>query len=839
MRGSLAGMRIVLLCLALGVAAIGTVGALRAAIQGGIAAQRRALLGGDLSLTSPDPFPADLLAWLRGHPGGRSLALAETVQLRSMLYAPDGKRMLVELRGVGPRYPLVGTPTLSPPLSPTLPLAVALGGGLLAEPLVANRLGVAPGATLRLGGRAFRLAALLTAVPDAAGSTALAPTVMLPRAALDASGLIAPGALVHYTLHIALPDTPATHAPAAREAAAAALRRDIVQRFPGQPLRLRDVNDAAPALTQVVAQISAFMTLIGLAALLLGGVGVASGVAAWLEARTASLAVLRCLGASSRAVAGIVLLQLGLLCGAGILAGGVAGLLAPVLAVRALDGVLPVSPDHAVHLAPLFLAAAFGALVAVLFVLPPVLRALRVRPAALFRAVEPEGRVGWRLRLVLLALVAALVALATLAAPSPRLALGFCAVAGTVLALFRLAALLLRLLSRALSPRAGGAVWVKLGLRALHRPGAPAASLLLSLGAGLTTLVSIALIEGNIRDAVLGQIPRNAPSFYFIDIQPSQAARFDAVVRAQPTAGAVHQLPSLRARVVSVDGVPASLVKAAPETRWMLRGDQGLTLAAAPPPGTRLARGAWWPAGYDGPPLLSFDAKIAGGWGVRLGSTMTLNVLGRDIAFKVASLRDIDWRSLQLNFALVASPGLLSRAPHTLVATVASHGGAAGDAAILAAVTDALPGVTGIRVADVLGAIAGLVRRLATALQAMGGVALLSGGLVLAATLASGQRQRRRDAAILRCLGATSGQLRAAWLVEFGVLGAAAGLVAGGIGMLLSWLALHVVLRSPWVLLWATLAATLAGAVALMLLAGLAATREALRASPAELLRGE
>ncbi len=840
MRGSLAGMRIVLLCLALGVAAIGTVGSLRAAIEGGVASERRALLGGDLSIESPDPLPAGLVASLRG----RGLRLAETIRLRSMLYAPDGKRMLVELRGVGAGYPLVGTLALSP----SLPLASALKRGLLVEPLIADRLHVHVGDSLRLGEHAFLLAALLKAAPDAAGSASLAPTVMVSRAALDRSGLIAPGALVQYTLHIALSNSPANSpaigTPAAREASAAALRRDIARRFSDQPLRFRDVNDAAPALTQVVAQVSEFMTLIGLAALLLGGVGVASGVAAWLEARTSTLAVLRCLGASSRAVAGIISLQLGLLCGGGILAGGVAGLLLPILAIRALSGVLPVSPDHAVHLAPLLLASGFGALVAVLFTLPPVLRAVRTRPAALFRAVEPEqptkwARSNWGLRLVLLALVAALVAMATLTSPSPRLALGFCAGAGVVLALFRLAALLLRLLARGISPRAGGAVWFRLGLRALHRPGTPASALLLALGAGLTTLAAIALIEGNIRHAVLSQIPAHAPSFYFIDIRPSEAARFDAVVRAQPTAGAVHQLPSLRARVVSVDGVAASEIAATAGTRWMLRGDHGLTLADTPPPGTHLARGAWWPADYDGPPLLSFDVAIARGWHVHVGSTITLNVVGRDIALRVASLRDINWRSLQLNFAFVASPGLLSHAPHTLVATVASSGGAAGDAAILDAVTDALPDVTGIRVADVLGEIAGLVHRLATVLQAMGGVALLSGGLVLAATLASGQRQRRRDAAILRCLGATGGQLRAAWLVEFSVLGAAAGLVAAGAGMLLSWLVLHFVLRAAWVLLGGTLAATLLGAVALMLLAGVAATHQALKASPAELLRSE
>ncbi len=839
MRGSLSGMRpgigIVLLCLALGVAAIGTVGGLRAAIQGGVAAQRRALLGGDLSMESPDPLPPALAAYLRG----RGLRVSQTATLRSMLYGAGGRRMLVELRGVDDAYPLVGEVTLAPQRG----LAAALGRGLLAEPLVADRLSAAAGAGLRLGTRGYTLSALLDHLPDGAGSTSLAPTVMLSRRALDASGLIAPGALVSYTLRVALPDTPQLRLPALRQARAEALARDIAARFPDQPWHIRDVSDAAPALTRVVEQVSQFMTLIGLASLLLGGLGVASGVAAWLEARGETLAVLRCLGASSRVVAGIVSMQLGLLCGLGILAGGVAGLVIPRLAVRALAGLLPVAPDDRLHLAPELLAAEFGILVAALFALPPLLRALQVSPVTLFREEIGEGgAAGWRLRLVLGGIVLALVVLATLTSPSPLLALGFCAVAAAVLLLFRLAALALRLLSRRVAGRdgaGGGPVWLRLGLRALHRPGSVAGALLLALGAGLSTLATIALIEGNIRDAVLGQLPAHAPSFYFIDIQPDEVGRFDAVLRALPQVGEVRQLPSLRTRVVAVDGVSAGQVRASAQTRWALRGDHGLSLSATPPPATRIAAGSWWAAGYDGPPLLSFDAGLARGWHVRVGSTITLNVLGRDITLRVASLRDIAWRSLQLNFAFIASPGLLSQAPHTLVATVVSSGRPADDAAILQAVTDALPNVTGIRVADVLGEIANLVHRLALALQAMGAVALLSGGLVLAATLASGQRQRRREAAILRSLGATSAQLRAAWLMEFAILGAVAGLAAAAIGAALSWLVLHFVLRADWTLLGGTLAATLLGAILLMLLAGLAATRQALRASPAELLRRE
>jgi putative ABC transport system permease protein len=299
----------------------------------------------------------------------------------------------------------------------------------------------------------------------------------------------------------------------------------------------------------------------------------------------------------------------------------------------------------------------------------------------------------------------------------------------------------------------------------------------------------------------------------------------------------VREVPSLRARIVAVKGIPAEQFEPTPETAWALRGDRGLTYSAWPPLGTRLVAGTWWPPDYNEKPLVSFDAAIAKGWGVGIGDVIRVNVLGRDIDLTIASLRDIAWGTLGINFVIVASPGVLAQAPHTHIATVKVDGPRQG--AVLRAVTDALPNVTGVRVEDVLSALTALLDQIATALAATGLLTLVAGALVLVGAVAAGQRRRTREAVILKTLGATRQQVRAAWMVEFGTLGIAAGLIAALVGCAASWGVAHYILHTQWFFLPKPLILTIVGALATMLILGYAGTAVALRARPAPLLRHE
>ena len=453
----------------------------------------------------------------------------------------------------------------------------------------------------------------------------------------------------------------------------------------------------------------------------------------------------------------ICLMQVMALAAGGVVIGIVVGAVLPIALGGLLADVLPVPPVDSVYPVPLGLAALYGLLTAGVFALWPLSRAMGISGAGLFRdAVLPSGvRPPAAVIAAMAGLAACLVGLTVATAEQRGFAFGFSAAAVLTLALFAAGGwAVVRLAALAPRPRAA---WARLGLGNLHRPGTGAPLLLVSLGLGLSTLAAIALIEGNLRHQIADQLPADAPSFYFIDVQNEQMPAFRDTLAKFPDVRQVREVPSLRARVVSVNGVPAEQVRATPDTTWALRGDRGLTYAAAEPEGTRLVEGTWWPADYDGPPLVSIDAGIARGWGLHLGDPVVVNVLGRDLTLKVASLRDIAWRSLGLNFVMVASPGLLARAPHMHIATVRAP--LAEQGALLRAVTDALPNVTGIRVADVLAAIGELLGQLAGALAATGSITLAAGALVLAGAVAAGQRRRIADAVILKSLGATRGQI--------------------------------------------------------------------------------
>lgn len=819
LRGGVRGLWIVVLCLALGVAVIASVGTLRAAVDAGLAADGRALLGGDLEVDGgAQPLPAELDAWLHA----QGATTSDVAQMRSMLVAPSGERQLIELKAVDTRWPLVDAATTDP----AGPLVSMIGDHrLLTEPVVLDRLGVHVGDDVRLGTATFRIAGVLTHEPDrVATASILGPRVLIAQSDLASTGLISPGAMVRYAVRLTAPD-------------AARIAAQIPVVFPHQGWRVRDPHDAAPGVTRFIDQIALFLTLVGLTSLLVGGIGVANGVRAWLDARARGIAILRCLGASPALVFAVCLIQVMALSLLGIAIGLVAGSVLPLVAARFLSSILPVPPVLGVYPGPLALAAGFGVLIALCFALWPLGRAARIPGGALFRdGVIPEGaRPAVPLIAANAALALGLVGLTIASATDRAFAVYFCLGAAATLLLFRLAGGGVMRLARL--ARAVGTPAVRLGVGNLYRPGAPTPLLLLSAGLGLSTVASVAMIQGNMQRQIQQQLPANAPSFFFVDIQSDQLPAFQKIVAAQPGNPEMHEVPSLRARVVAVKGVLAEEAVTTPDTAWALRGDRGLTYATVPPEGTRLVAGSWWPADYDGPPLVSFDAGLAKGWGVGIGDIIRVNVLGRDIDLKVASLRTIAWQSLGINFFMVASPGMLSHAPHTDIATV--RVAEAQQGALLRAVTDALPNVTGIRVQDVLGAVAGLLNQVAAALTVTGAVTLLAGTFVLVGAVAAGQRRRVREAVILKTLGATRGQIRAAWLTEFGLVGLVAGLIAAVVGSAASYGIMRYILHTDWIFLPTTLIYTLAGALAIMLVFGYAGTSAALRVRPAPLLRNE
>lgn len=825
LRGGVHDLRVFLACLVLGVAAIAGIGSLAASVAAGITGDARELLGGDAAVRLAYR-PADMAerAFL-----ARSGTVSEIATLRAMARTPDGgRRSLIELKAVDRLYPLYGAVALSPAQSLGTILGPRDGAfGAAVDPAILGRLRIGIGSSIRIGEATLEVRATISREPDAAASALiLGPRVVISTDALAATRLIQPGALVTYDYRLRLPAT----------VDAASWLRTARTAFPEAGWQIRSFAQASPALQRLVDRVGLYLSLVGLTALLVGGVGIGNGVRCHIAGKTATIATLKCLGASTRLVFAVYCIEIMAVALIGIAAALALGALLPVAARPLLAGMLPVSTRLGLYPRPLGLAALFGLLTVLVFSLWPLAGIGRVAAGALFRDTVDQAR----RRIPPLALAAtalsavALAALAIGGAQDRTVALWFVAGAIGAFGFFRAvgAAIVIgaRLLGRPRHPM------LRLALANLHRPGAPSAQIVLSLGIGLTVLVAIALVEGNLAHEIETRLPAAAPAFFFIDIQPNELAGFADIVHATPGAR-FDEAPMMRGRITRLNGIPVEQAVVAPEARWALRSDRGLTYAASLPQGSRLAAGAWWPPDYKGPPLVSFDAALALGMGLKVGDTLSVNLLGREITAKIANLRTIDWERLGINFVLVFAPGTLEHAPQTHLAAVFVP--PVEEEGLVQRVTDRFPNVSAIHVREALAGVSHIVAMIGAAIRLTALVTLAAGVLVLGGAIAAGHRRRVYDAVVLKVLGASRGAILAAFMIEHGLLGALSALVAGGLGTLAAYFLVTRLMRADWVFLPAPLLWTVVLATLLTLTLGCAGTWRALGAKAAPYLRNE
>ncbi|GAB5468923.1 MAG: ABC transporter permease [Rhodospirillales bacterium] len=827
LRSGLSGFRIFLACLAVGVAALAAVGTISADLLNGLQRDARNLLGGEAELRL---FNRDLTTaesdWLREN----TQALSAIAELRAMASDPEsGERRLVELKAVDNNYPLYGQVALSPPQS----IADGLAKrdelwGALAAPELYRRLDLSIGDELKVGTQRFVLRGEVDSEPDSgARAITLGPRLFLPLASLPETGLAQPGSLVYRHWRLVLPEGEPFADWAERLAVA----------FPDAGWRVRGLDEAAPSVARFVGQVRLFMTLVGLTALVVGGVGVANAVRAHLDQRRDTIAALKCLGASAGLIVRVYLVQVLLLAGAGTAIGLLVGGLAPVLAAPFLGDLFNISLGGPPDPLALLRAAAMGLLTALLFALLPLARAQSLPAAGLFRGYVDSRRMrrpAWLWPS--LALVGGLlIALAVLGSDNQTFALGFVAGAAGALLLFRLAAAVVIWIARRL-PRPRHTT-LRLALSNLHRPGAPTVSIVVSLGLGLTVLSAVTLIQANLSRQVNEEIPKEAPTFYFIDIQNEQTAAFDELIGDFTGAVPAERVPMLRGRITAVQGTPVAELQIPAEVAWIFEGDRGLTWAEQPYPDIDLTAGAWWPADYRGATKLSLGAEIAEELGLTVGDTMTVNVYGRDVTAEIANLRRIDWASLKINFVMIFSPGLLDQAPASHIATVRVDQDR--EAALADAVAEAFPNVTGVRVREALESFTRMLDSVALAVGITGGITLLAGLLVLAGAIAAGERRRRYESVVLKVLGATRSVLAGGLALEFILLGLVTAAIAAGIGSLAAWVVIDLVMNGSFAWLLEPLLITLVAGLALTLVFGMAGTWRALGTAAAPLLRNE
>jgi putative ABC transport system permease protein len=834
LRGGLRGFYVFIACIALGVMAIAGVGSVAASLGDGLAREGRTLLGGDVafSLFQREAKPGEV-AFLSSR---GEVSVAAT--LRAMARGSDGRLALVELKAVDAAYPMLGELTLDPKMPMTDLLArhqdaSGTAFGAAVDSTLLARLDLKIGDRVSIGSATFQIRSVVDTEPDKlAGGIGFGPRFLVSVAGLRATGLLQPGSLVRWNYRVKLPDN------AAGDRAAAALIDDTRSALPEAGWEIRSRSNASPQLERTISRFTQFLTLVGLAALLVGGVGVANAVKSHIDRRRDVIAAFKALGATGRDVFSIYLTQVVVLAVMGSVIGLAAGAALPFIIVGVFGKLLPLPVVPALHPDELALSFVYGLLTALAFGLWPLGRVHDVPVAALFReAVASEWhRPRWRYLALMAAVIALLVAVVIGLAYDKRVAAIFVASSVVVFALLRGIAAGLMALARRL-PRTR-LTMLRLAIANIYRPGALTPSVVMSLGLGLAVLVTITQIDGNLRRQFMAALPDRAPSFYFIDIPNTEADRFGTFLKKIEPQSTVEDVPMLRGRIVAARGVKAEDLKASTDAEWVLQSDRGLTYTGEIPKGSKIVEGQWWGAGYDGPPLVSIEKKIADGLGLKIGDEIVVNVLGRDIPARIGNMRTVDWQSLGMNFVLVFSPNAFKGAPHSHVATLTESPPApAGDARIIKAVADAFPMVTSVRVREVLETIGTVVTNLVLAIRGASAVTLISAILVLGGALAAGHRHRVYDAVILKTLGATRARLLGAYALEYLMIGFATAIFGVIAGSVAAWLIVTRLMTLTFIWQAGSAAGVVAAALIVTVGLGLAGTLLALNQKPATVLR--
>ncbi|MBB3313519.1 putative ABC transport system permease protein [Rhizobium sp. BK196] len=827
LRGGLKGFYIFLACIALGTAAIAAVNSVSQSITDTIASQGQELLAGDIrfELNNREATPEEM-NFLRGL-GEVSVSTG----LRSMARKPDGSdQALVEVKAVDDAYPLYGTFEAAP----NYPLPSLLSGeggtyGAVVAPLLLERLGLQIGDELLLGNVKLSITGTVKTEPDALSEGfGFAPRMLVSRNALQASGLIQTGSLVEHVYKIKLED----------RSMMSGIQARATREFPSAGWSVRTSDRAAPSLTENITRFSQFLTLVGLTALIVGGVGVANAVRAFLDAKRTTIATFKCLGAPAAVVVWIYLFQIAIIAAVGILIGLVLGALSPMLAAQFLAQFLPVSTDPTLYPGALLLAALFGMLTMLAFAILPLGHAREVPATALFREQGFEARrlPSWPYVLLAMLFIAALAGLAILTAYDRFIAVVFVAAIIFAFVILRLVAVLIAWLARR-SPRVNSPA-LRLAIGNIHRPGALTPSVVLSLGLGLALLVTLTLIDGNLRQQLTGRMNEGAPNFFFVDIQSAEVDAFRNLIHTQSPNGKLMEVPMLRGRIIAFNGQDVTKMNVPATGRWVLNGDRGITYEESLPENSALTEGQWWGKDYSGEPLVSFSAEEARELGLKIGDTVTVNVLGRNITAKIANLRRVEWESLSINFVMVFSPNTFRGAPHAWLATLTDPASTeTEDAAILKSVTNAYPTITSVRVKDAIDIVNQLVGELATAIRAAASVALIASVLVLAGALAAGNRARTHDAVVLKTLGATRIMLIRAFSYEYLILGVATAIFALFAGGVAAWFIVSRIMHLPSSFMPDVAGLTLATALVLTVGIGLIGTWRILGQKAAPVLR--
>ncbi len=856
LRGGFKGVGVFLACLILGVASIAAVQSVARGLIESLRYDGRYILGGDLALSTVyQPATAEQLHYLRKNIGPVNTVMETRAMARKegdTANANQPKSVLVELKAVDPFYPMYGSLAFADadgkPMDANtqdllLPKPHGKGEpenddwGAVVEKELMTQMHLKLGDSILIGKRSFIVRAVITKEPDRISRArfSLAPRVMISSYIFDATGLSERGNQVYYDHRLVVPYV---HTPAEMQQ----VEDQITKAFPDATWKGRTCFNATPQIERLIGQLTEFMTLIGLATLLVGGVGISNSVRSFLTSKLTHIAMLKCLGAPGKLIFSTYLVMILCLTVVGVLLGVGLGAYAADVAETFLTARLELT-NHA-HFYPdaLVLAGLFGLLTSLCFSLWPLGRTMNIHPRQLFRDIlfPVTKRPSFNVQMMTLIAVQMLALVTLVTSSNNMLALFFIAGAGgTYLVFYLYAELIKAVMSTARIERLLGGTFVRrMALSNLYRPGNLTNTVILSLGLGLTVLTAVALVESNFSRLIQNDMAKDTPSFFFLDVKPDQVADFETAVQTFPGAHDLLVTPSLRGRIVRVGDKTAEEALVDPGEAWVIQSDRGFTYTPTLPAYSRIVAGDWWKPDYQGPPIVSIATDVARAFNIGVGDKITVNIMGVDITATVANVREVTWSSFTMNFAVTFAPGFLEKIPAMRLATVALDPGS-DEIALQNAISDKFPNVTIVRVKAALETAGTFTRAIAQAVRIAAGLTLVTGIFVLAGSISAARQRYIYDAVVLKVLGARRAQILACFLMEYGLLSALTMLIAAGLGALAAWAVLVFIMKLTWTFSFPAIASVVVLAFILTTGAGYIGTRRALQQKPATQLRNQ
>lgn len=771
-RASARRLGIYMVTITLGVAALVAINGYRENAQRSVREEARNLLGADVKLSAGRPLGEPVRALLDSA-GAAGIPVADVVGTVTVALAGNGNTRLVQLRAVTGGYPFYGAVETEP-----AGLWDALGdaGIAIVEPAVLIALGIEPGDSIRIGTLWLPVAGVAPALPpEMSFRAAIGPRVFIAGADLAGTGLIGFGSLVRHEAYLALPGA------------------DGAGRFVEEHRQFLRVNEVAVEtadgeaadIARGLEWLGRFLGLVGLMALLLGGLGVGSAIHVFIAGRRSTVAVLRCIGATQRTTFAAYLFQAALLGLAGAMLGAVIGVAVQALLPLLLDAALPFRTTFRFEPGPVIAGIATGAWVAVMFALLPLLEIRRIPPLAALRVeVEPPaaGRDPARTA-AFTALLGSIVLLSIWQAPSIREGLAFAAaIAGALAVLWVAARMAIAIARRSLPRRA--AFTLRQGVAGLFRPHNQTVAVTVALGFGMFLVAAIWTVQHNLLGMLRPGEPGKQPNLVAFDIQPDQVEGVRTILQSHgATAG--DAVPIVTARIAAINGITtrALLDRSDGPEPWTLRREYRNTWRDTLTDAETLVAGEWWadtrPPGAL--PRISVEQDLAGDLDVTVGDTIVWDVQGIEIATEVASLRAVDWARYDTNFFVVFEGGVLDAAPHAWV-MLAHLDDAGARARAQRDIVLASPNVSIVDVATVQETITRIVDRTALVIRFMALFSVVAGIIVLGGAISASRFQRVRESVLLRTLGATRRQIRHILLTEYATLGLLAGIVGTLLG---------------------------------------------------------